>query len=95
MVAAIVAAAMSTLSSSLNSSAASTIGDFYRPRDIDSRSDSRALALARWITAGWAVIQTAVALVAIGVSSRVVDEVLGIQSFTNVTWWQRSNPSWL
>ena len=82
MVAAIVAAAMSTLSSSLNSSAASTVGDFYMPWTAGVRSDAHYLRVSRWATIGWAVVQVGVALVAIELSSRVVDEVLGIQSFT-------------
>ena len=82
VVAAIVAAAMSTLSSSLNSSAASTVGDFYVPLTDGSRSAGHYLAVSRWATAGWALVQIAVAVVAIDLSSRVVDEVLGIQSFT-------------
>ena len=82
VVAAVVAAAMSTLSSSLNSSAASTVGDFYVPLTGDTRSARHYLAVSRWATAGWAVVQVAVAVVAIDLSSRVVDEVLGIQSFT-------------
>ena len=82
VVAAVVAAAMSTLSSSLNSSAASTVGDFYIPLTGDMRSARHYLAVSRWATAGWALVQVAVAVVAIDLSSRVVDEVLGIQSFT-------------
>ena len=82
VVAAVVAAAMSTLSSSLNSSAASTVGDFYIPLTGDTRSARHYLAVSRWATAGWALVQVAVAVVAIDLSSRVVDEVLGIQSFT-------------
>ena len=82
MIAAIVAAAMSTLSSSLNSSAASTVGDFSRARPTDPQAVDHDLGLVRWITAGWALVQATVALVAIRLSSRVVDEVLGIQSFT-------------
>lgn len=82
VVAAVVAAAMSTLSSSLNSSAASTVGDFYVPLTGDTRSPRHYLAVSRWATAGWALVQMAVAVVAIDLSSRVVDEVLGIQSFT-------------
>ena len=82
VVAAVVAAAMSTLSSSLNSSAASTVGDFYIPLTGDTKSDRHYLAVSRWATAGWALVQVAVAVVAIDLSSRVVDEVLGIQSFT-------------
>ena len=82
VVAAIVAAAMSTLSSSLNSSAASTLGDFYMPWTGGTRSDRHYLRVARWTTTGWGAVQIAVALLAIQLSSRVVDEVLGIQSFT-------------
>ena len=82
VVAAIVAAAMSTLSSSLNSAAASTVGDFYMPLTGESRSDQHYLAVSRWATVFWAIVQIAVAVVAVALSSRVVDEVLGIQSFT-------------
>ena len=82
VVAAIVAAAMSTLSSSLNSSAASTVGDFYMPLTGATRSDRHYLRASRWATVVWAVIQMAVAVAAVELSSRVVDEVLGIQSFT-------------
>lgn len=82
VVAAIVAAAMSTLSSSLNSSAASTVGDFYIPLTKKARSTRQYLRASRWATVVWSLIQLAVAVVAIELSSRIVDEVLGIQSFT-------------
>ena len=82
MVAAIVAAAMSTLSSSLNSLAASTIGDFYMPLTASRLGDRHYLRAARLSTVGWAVLQVGVAFAAIELSSRVIDEVLGIQSFT-------------
>jgi solute:Na+ symporter, SSS family len=83
VVAAIFAAAMSTLSSSLNSSAAAAVSDFYIPLTAGARSDGHYLAVSRGLTAAWGAVQIAVALVAIGVSTRVVDEVLGIASFTN------------
>ncbi len=82
VVAAMVAAAMSTLSSSLNSSAASTVGDFYVPLTRGALSDSHYLRVARWATVGWGAVQVLVALAAIALSQRVVDEALGIQSFT-------------
>ena len=82
VVAAIVVAAMSTLSSSLNSSAASTIGDFCIPLTKGARSARHYLRASRWATVVWSFIQLAVAVLAIELSSRVVDEVLGIQSFT-------------
>ncbi|MCY4599970.1 MAG: sodium:solute symporter [Acidobacteria bacterium] len=82
LLAAILAAAMSTLSSSLNASAASTLGDFYLPLSGRSRSERHYLQAARWATVGWCIVQVIVALAAIALSRSVVDEVLGIQSFT-------------
>ncbi len=83
VIAAIFAAAMSTLSSSLNSSSATVIGDFYMPMTGGSKSDQHYLTVSRLLTAVWGVVQITVAIVAIKLSSRVVDEVLGIASFTN------------
>jgi solute:Na+ symporter, SSS family len=83
VVAAIFAAAMSTLSSSLNSSAAAAVSDFYIPLTGGARSDTHYLAVSRLLTAVWGAVQIAVAFVAIQLSTRVVDEVLGIASFTN------------
>ena len=81
VVAAIFAAAMSTLSSSLNSSSATAMTDFYMP--AFERDEAHYLSVSRWMTAGWGVVQITVALAAIQFSNRVVDEVLGIASFTN------------
>lgn len=83
VIAAIFAAAMSTLSSSLNSSAATAIGDFYMPLTRGEKSDAHYLRVSRLLTAIWGLVQISVALLAINLSSRVVDEVLGIASFTN------------
>ena len=82
VVAAMVAAAMSTLSSSLNASAAATVGDFYMPLTRGVRSAGHYLRAARWATVGWGAVQVLVALAAIALSQRVVDEALGVQSFT-------------
>ena len=81
VVAAIFAAAMSTLASSLNSSAATAMADFYMP--AFKRDEAHYLRVSRWMTALWGVVQIAVAVAAIQFSNRVVDEVLGIASFTN------------
>ncbi len=81
VLASILAAAMSTLSSSLNSSAASTIGDFYLHGQRTGDDDTRVLRASRWATAVWAVVQVVVALVAIGMSQRVIDDVLRVQFF--------------
>jgi SSS family solute:Na+ symporter len=82
VLAAIFAAAMSTLSSSLNSSAAAAVNDFYLPfaAGVD---EGRLLRTSRLATLAFGVLQLAVAVVAIRLSSRVVEEVLGIASFTN------------
>jgi SSS family solute:Na+ symporter len=83
VIAAIFAAAMSTLSSSLNSSAAAAVGDFYLPATGGQRTDRHYLLVARILTAFWGVVQVVVAIGAIWVSTRVIDETLGIASFTN------------
>src|SRR5690606_18282710 len=83
VLAAIFAAAMSTLSSSLNSSSAAVVNDFYVPLTRNSRGDGHYLTVSRVFTAIFGITQIVVAIVAIRLSSRVVDEVLGIASFTN------------
>lgn len=83
VIAAIFAAAMSTLSSSLNSSSAAAIADFYMPMTGGLKSDAHYLNASRLLTAVWGVVQIAVALIAIRFSDKVVNEVLGIASFTN------------
>lgn len=83
VVAAIFAAAMSTLSSSLNSSSAALVNDFYVPSTGGSRGDRHYLSVSRMLTALFGAVQMVVAVAAIWLSSRVVDEVLGIASFTN------------
>jgi solute:Na+ symporter, SSS family len=83
VLAAIFAAAMSTLSSSLNSSSAAVVNDFYMPATRGRRSERHYLSVSRWLTLTFGLIQAAIAVVAISFSSRVVDEVLGIASFTN------------
>jgi Na+/proline symporter len=83
VLAAIFAAAMSTLSSSLNSSSAAAVNDFYVPATGGRRDQRHYLTVSRGMTAFFGVVQIAVAIAAISISSRVVDEVLGIASFTN------------
>ncbi len=83
VVAAIFAAAMSTLSSSLNSLAATALTDFYRPLFAPKASDAHYLQVSRWLTAGWGVAQIIVAVIAIAMKQRVVDAVLAVASFTN------------
>ncbi len=83
VVAAILAAAMSTLSSSLNSLAATTVTDFYRPLFAPNKTDAHYLKISRLATAMWGVVQIAVAIAAIAMKGRGVDAVLAVASFTN------------
>lgn len=83
VLAAIFAAAMSTLSSSLNSSAAAAVNDFYIPATQGRRDERHYLAMSRGATLTFGLLQIGIGIVAISFSSRVVDEVLGIASFTN------------
>jgi len=68
VVAAILAAAMSTLSSSLSSLASTTVIDFYRPiaerRRAEALSDSALLRLSRLVTLAWGAILFGVGLLA-------------------------------
>ena len=83
VVAAIFAAAMSTLSSSLNSLAATAVTDFYRPLFAPDKSDRHYLNASRLLTAIWGVVQIVVAMIAIAMKGRGVDAVLAVASFTN------------
>ncbi len=69
VIAAIFAAAMSTLSGSLNSLASTTIVDFYQPllarRAGGAIADgNRLLVLSRWCTAAWGIALIAIAVLA-------------------------------
>jgi SSS family solute:Na+ symporter len=66
VIAAIVAAAMSNLSASLNALASSTIVDFYRPSAGRGLDDRAILRLSRWATAGWGIVLVAIAVLARG-----------------------------
>ncbi|MGI9474343.1 MAG: sodium:solute symporter [Rubripirellula sp.] len=86
--AAVFAAAMSTLSSSLNSSAAAAVADFYRPwlakrsggkKEPDSR---QLLSASRKMTIVFGVIQIAVGIGASHISRSVVGDALAIAGFS-------------
>lgn len=83
VVAAIFAAAMSTLSGSLNSLSATAVTDFYRPLFAPDKSEKHYLNVSRWLTAGWGGVQITVAMIAIAMQGRGVDAVLAVASFTN------------
>jgi SSS family transporter len=81
VIAALFAAAMSTLSSSLNSSSASTVADFYRPLD-KKKDEGYDLRVARGMTVVWAFVQLIVAYLARREPS-VLEAGLTIAAFTN------------
>ncbi len=71
MIAAILAAAMSNLSSALNSLASTTVVDFYRPFVRKDATAAEQLRVSRWMTVVWGIV-----LVVLAVLSRHVKSVL-------------------
>lgn len=89
IVAAILAAAMSTLSSSINSLASTTMLDLYKPLRGKSLTPQRELKLSRWMTFGWGMVLAGAALIfallQVGAGRQrpaVVELGLGIASYT-------------
>lgn len=80
IIAAIFAAAMSSLSSSLNSLASSSINDFYRPW-FEGRSEEHYLRVSRLFTLGWGAVLTLIALLSRN-WGEVLNVGLSITSFT-------------
>jgi SSS family transporter len=82
ILAAILAAAMSTLASSFNSSASSLMGDWLS-RLMPNMSERNALNMARILTIVFALIQSAVAIVAyqLAIEESIVNAVLKIAGF--------------
>lgn len=82
LLAAVVSAAMSTLSSSLNSSASAAVNDLYLPlRRIDANSRA-ALIASRGFSVGFGILQILVGLAASRLSDSVVNNALAIAGFT-------------
>ncbi|UCE40284.1 MAG: sodium:solute symporter [Candidatus Aminicenantes bacterium] len=89
IIAAILAAAMSTLSSSINSLASATTLDIYKPHWGKTSSPEQDLRVSRMITIGWGAIITGSAFVfaflqlqSSGERPAVVELGLGIASYT-------------
>lgn len=81
VVAGLLAAAMSTVSSSLNSLASATTHDFYA--SLTGRRDARhLLSVGRWATAGWALVLAGGALSFRSNDQPVVELALSIASIT-------------
>ncbi len=82
IVAALFAAAMSTLSSSLSSLSSAAVLDIYVPLVGKSKSESELLRTSKMVTLGWGVILVFVSLCFIGLKGTVVEVALGIASYT-------------
>jgi len=80
-VAGLLAAAMSTVSSSLNSLASASTHDFYAPL-TGRHQPEHLLRIGRWLTLGWAAVLTGGALAFGGNSQPVVVVALSIASIT-------------
>ncbi len=79
----IAAIAAAAFTSSLNAQASTAMADFYMPITKQAKSEKHYLNVSRIMTALWGMVQIIVGIIAIRLSRRVVDEVLGIASFTN------------
>ena len=84
VIAAVLSASMATLSSSLNSSANAFVADFYQPLR-PGRPEGHYMRVSQGMTAVWGVARIAVATGALAIQSQrsVVDQVLGVASFTS------------
>ncbi|MBI4501075.1 MAG: sodium/solute symporter [Gemmatimonadetes bacterium] len=81
VVAGVLAAAMSTISSSLNSLASAATHDFYAPL-TGQRDERRLLTVGRWFTLFWAVILSVGAFAFRNTGQPVVELALSIASIT-------------
>jgi SSS family transporter len=79
---AVFAAAMSTLSSSLNSCATAAANDLVLPRLAAAASPARALRWTRGLTAFFGLAQIGVGIAGRWLTASVVNSVLGIAAFT-------------
>ena len=82
VVAAVFSAAMSTLSSSLNASAAAAVNDFYLPWSKHKPSQKRLLRISRRLTIAFGLVQIGVAVVGQLLRQSVVESVMAIAGFT-------------
>ncbi|MDE2731204.1 MAG: sodium:solute symporter [Bacteroidota bacterium] len=82
LLAGILAAAMSTLSSSLNSLASSTMMDLYERLIRRPLADTRALRLSRWMTLAWGGLFVVFASLFEDTQNPIVELGLAIASFT-------------
>ena len=82
VLAAVFAAAMSTLSSSLNSSAASAVNDLYAPLWKEPISSTHLLRASRLLTIVFGIVQIGVGIAARHLTQSVVNDALAIAGFS-------------
>ena len=82
IIAGIFAAAISTLSASLNSLAATTMNDLYKPKYGKNNSAKKDLMISRLFTALWGLVFIVGAMFFKDIENPVVELGLGIASFT-------------
>lgn len=82
LLAGILAAAMSTLSSSLNALASSSVLDVWERLGREPLAEDAALRLGRWLTLIWGVVLMGFAMLFRSLENPVVELGLGIASFT-------------
>jgi SSS family solute:Na+ symporter len=82
IVAAVFSAAMSTLSSSLNSSAASAVNDLYLPWRKTGASPRHLLWVSRGLTVAFGVVQIGIGIAGQVLVNNVVEGVMAIATFT-------------
>jgi SSS family transporter len=82
IVAALFAAAMSTLSSSLSSLSSAAVLDIYIPLAGEGKTEAQLLKTSRFVTLMWGIILIGIAITFIGLKGTVVEIALGIASYT-------------
>ena len=83
VIAAVLASAMGTLASSLNSASSAFVADFYKPMR-PARSEKHYLNVSRFMTLIWGLGRVGVALAALQLGSErsIIDRVLAVAGFT-------------
>lgn len=79
--AAVFSAAMSTLSSSLNSSATTTVTDFMASSPERGNDQARLMQSSQWLTVGFGILQIGIGIAASYVSRSVVSDALALAGF--------------
>lgn len=82
MLAAILAAAMSTLSSSLNASASAILNDFYLPLKRTPTSPARLLSITRRLSLVFGILQIAIGIWAVTFDASAVSNALTIAGYS-------------